>query len=133
MNDGRTSPPANIHIPELRQALPVLTEVIEDNSVLDASKPQMTPQVDVAKVLAKDPLDATLHAMDEERITRDVLFHLQGQVDRMFEFRLKSTLEPLLQGLVTDMVRQAREELAVVMTDVVKRAVSQELAKRKPR
>lgn len=148
MIDGRPMPPPDRLIPELREALPVLTEVLVEDTgsgrsappidppmlntpVVDAgvaASPQVLPQLDL-----RDPLEGAMQAGDEERVAREVLSSLQGQVDRLFEFRVRNALEPMLQNLVSEVVRQARDELAVVMVDVVRRAISQELAKRKLR
>lgn len=143
MTEGRAFPPPDHLIPELREALPVLTEVVVDGHGSEFSLPVavvpvvVLPEVErpvaVTQPVARDPLDDAMQGIDEDHVAREVLSSLQGQVDRLFEFRVKSALEPVLQGLVTQLVQQAREELSAVMVDVVRRAVSQELARRKTR
>ncbi len=144
MTDGRSTPPPDHLIPELREALPVLTEVLVDErgtalglpAVGGAAVPTMEfsrPVVPTPTPTMRDPLDDAMQGIDEDHLAREVLSSLQGQVDRLFEFRVKSALEPVLQGLVAQVVQQAREELTTVMVDVVRRAVSQELARRKSR
>ncbi len=141
MTDGRSTPPPDHLIPELREALPVLTEVLVDERGTALGLPAV-PAMEFSRPVVptptptptmRDPLDDAMQGIDEDHLAREVLSSLQGQVDRLFEFRVKSALEPVLQGLVAQVVQQAREELTTVMVDVVRRAVSQELARRKSR
>jgi hypothetical protein len=71
--------------------------------------------------------------VDEARIVNQVLGDLQQRIDLMFEYRVRETLAPVLARLSETMLREARDELARTLRDVVSRAVSQELSKRRPR
>jgi len=72
-------------------------------------------------------------AVDETRIVNQVLGELQQRIDLMFEYRVRETLAPVLARLSESILREARDELARTLRDVVSRAVSQELSKRRPR
>jgi hypothetical protein len=72
-------------------------------------------------------------AVDESRIVDNVMAGLQQRVDQMFEFRLREALGPVLARAADLVVHDARQELAHTLRDVVSRAVSQELARRRAR
>ena len=71
--------------------------------------------------------------VDEARIVDTVMAGLQQRVDQMFEFRLREALGPVLARAADLVVSDARQELAHTLRDVVARAVSQEMARRRPR
>ena len=71
--------------------------------------------------------------VDEARIVDTVMAGLQQRVDQMFEFRLREALGPVLARAADMVVSDARQELAHTLRDVVARAVSQEMARRRPR
>jgi hypothetical protein len=64
---------------------------------------------------------------------RAVLQDLQRHVDLMLEYRLRASLAPLLTQLADNLVRELRQELVLTLRDVVKRAVNQELLRRRKR
>ena len=74
-----------------------------------------------------------LSPVDEARIVDTVMAGLQQRVDQMFEFRLREALGPVLARAADLVVSDARTELAHTLRDVVARAVSQEVARRRPR
>ena len=76
---------------------------------------------------------AGLAADDEARIVDAGLAGLQQRMDLMFEYRLREALSPVLERVAGQLVTEAREELARTLRDVVSRAVSQELLRRRPR
>jgi hypothetical protein len=68
-------------------------------------------------------------AVAETQITQQVLSDVQRQVDRMFEYRVREVLGPVLARLTDQLIEDARHELAATLRDVVRRAVAQELAR----
>lgn len=68
-------------------------------------------------------------AVAETQITQQVLSDVQRQVDRLFEYRVREVLGPVLARLTDQFVEDARRELAATLRDVVRRAVAQELAR----
>lgn len=68
-------------------------------------------------------------AVAETQITQQVLSDVQRQVDRMFEYRVREVLGPVLARLTDQLIEDARRELAATLRDVVRRAVAQELAR----
>lgn len=91
------------------------------------SMPPMTPLAS-----SDTPLDTWL-ALQEDQITQHVLADVQRQVDRLLEYRLRESLGPLLDRLADTLVRDVRDELAVTLRDIVRRAVAQELSRHRPR
>jgi hypothetical protein len=107
MAEPRPRPPA--------AGLPTLTEVVaEGEGLRRAATAEVTPA-------------------DEARIVDAVIASLQQRTDLMFEYRLREALSPLLTRLAETLVSEAREELSRTLRDVVARAVSQELARRRTR
>lgn len=79
------------------------------------------------------PPPAQGEPVDEGRIVDTVMAGLQQRVDQMFEFRLREALGPVLARAADAVVADAREALAHTLRDVVARAVTQELARRRHR
>jgi hypothetical protein len=69
----------------------------------------------------------------EDEIARAVLNDLQRHVDLMLEYRLRASLTPLLTQVADSLVRELKQELALTLRDVVKRAVNQEVLRRRRR
>lgn len=93
-------------------ALPVLTEELE--AAAATSRPS-APEL---------PLDAG--AIEDE-----VMAELAQRIDLMFEYRLRETLAPTLARAADLLIREAREEVALTLRDVVSRAVAQQVARRR--
>jgi hypothetical protein len=72
-------------------------------------------------------------AQAEAELVQGVLTDVQRQVDHLFEYRVREALGPLMTRLTDALVRETREELALIVRDVVRRAVAQEIAKHRPR
>jgi hypothetical protein len=70
---------------------------------------------------------------DDDQLVRAVLQDLQRHVDLMLEYRLRASLAPLLTQLADNLVRELRQELVLTLRDVVKRAVNQELLRKRKR
>jgi hypothetical protein len=81
---------------------------------------------------AEVPVEAWL-AVAESQITQQVLSDVQRQVDRMFEYRLRESLGPALARLTDQFIEETRNELALTLRDIVRRAVAQELARLRSR
>lgn len=69
----------------------------------------------------------------EEQLTQRVLADIQRQVELMLDYRLREALAPLLARATDGLVRDARQELASTLRDVVARAVAQELSRHRTR
>lgn len=104
-------------------SLPTLTEVVAEGDC-----PRRPADRDRAGDRAPDGT-----AGDEARIVDAVITSLQQRTDLMFEYRLREALSPLLTRMADTLVKDARDELARTLRDVVTRAVSQELARRRTR
>ena len=91
-----------------------------------------------ADVMAQVPAGGTAaaqhlpHVNDEQMIQR-VLADVQRQVDLMLEYRLRELLSPILTRAADSVIRDARNELASTLRDVVARAVAQELSRHRDR
>jgi hypothetical protein len=129
--------------------LPTLTEVLADPQAQDfvqstsgmrrldglpdpsnATAPQAVTGAAPAEP-GLEPLDASGDSEDE--IARVVLHDLQRHVDLMLEYRLRASLAPLLTQVADTLVRELKQELALTLRDVVKRAVNQEVLRRRKR
>jgi hypothetical protein len=120
------------------QSLPTLTEVIEtplpprgsanDHALAFHAIPVLEDVVEgVASAFAAVP------AFDEEQVVQRVLADLQRHADLMLEYRLREALAPALARLTDALIRDARQELAATLRDIVVSAVSQELARQRGR
>jgi hypothetical protein len=114
--------------------VPTLTEVVGFDGTMTTVEAVQPELVSDGVELASD-LVLTLRnpGISEEQITQRVLSDLQRHVDLMVEYRLRESLSPLLTRLADNMVREVREELSSTLRDVVRRAVTQELARQKVR
>lgn len=109
-------------------ALPVLTEELEHPApaaevptIPDTAAPVRAPSTPSEPEL---PLDA--RAIEDE-----VMAELGQRIDLMFEYRLREALAPTLARAAELLIREAREEVALTLRDVVSRAVAQQLARRR--
>lgn len=90
----------------------------------DASLAPMLP----ASASAPPP-QAVPPGITEAQLAQRVLGVVQKQIDGMIDFRLKEALAPILARHSEALVRDLREELSRTMSDVVARAVAQEMAR----
>jgi len=116
-----------------RQGVPTLTEVVDWH---DSAAP--TAPVDEAAItgpgLMTTPAEPPLAKLPTEaELTEQVLAQVQRQVDLMIEYRMREALTPLLARATDNLVRDARNELASTLRDVVARAVAQELTRHRNR
>jgi hypothetical protein len=78
-----------------------------------------------ATVPEREPL------LDARAIEDEVMAELGQRIDLMFEYRLREALAPTLARAADLLIREAREEVALTLRDVVSRAVAQQLARRR--
>lgn len=67
----------------------------------------------------------------EAQMVHNVLAELQQRADLMLEYRMRETLTPILARLCDALIKEARQDLAATLRDVVARAVAQELARQR--
>ena len=101
-------------------SLPTLTEVVDVPEGDDATVPMQLY-----------PAEAALP--DEDELIERVLADVGRQVELMLEYRLRETLTPVLARATDALVREARNELAQTLRDVIARSVAQELARHRGR
>jgi len=128
-------------------ALPVLTEVVDwpSDGVAEAQadlpvapdEPPIAlapPVVPGPPVPPAPPVAQAVAEPEDARAVEDaVMAELQQRVDLMFEYRLREALAPTLARVTDLLIREAREEVALTLRDVVSRAVAQEIARRRQR
>ena len=108
---------------------------------LNADIPMLTQVVDLhldiepANLPSSAPVEAPsgLSASDVDQVSARVMTDLQRQIDRMFEFRVREAAAPLIGRLVEQLVTELRDELTLTLSDVVRKAVSQEIARQRGR
>ncbi len=127
----RPPPPARV---------PTLTEVVSlpDTTAPAAVAPPPSPsafaRTEPAPLQHLEPAHSeAAHEVDEEEIVQRVLTDLQRQIDLMLEIKLREALAPALTRATDALMREARNELASTLRDVVSRAVSQEIARHRGR
>ena len=116
------------------ERLPTLTEVVALAATPMFAEPVASaePVATVATVATVAPASQP-PAIDEEALIDAVMAGLQQHVDRMFEYRLRETLAPILARVAQTIVDETRVALAATLRDVVARAAAQEASKRKAR
>lgn len=114
---------------------PAESAAVEPEPVLSAivSKPMVATEPTVAPVAEVVAAASVLDAEREEQIVQSVLTELQRRSDLMLEYRLRETLTPILARLCDTLIKEAREDLAATLRDVVSRAVAQELTRHRPK
>lgn len=111
-------------------ALPVLTEELEHPGPAAAAPPTPDAAGQVAAPAAtSEPEPEPL--LDARAIEDEVMAELGQRIDLMFEYRLREALAPTLARAAELLIREAREEVALTLRDVVSRAVAQQLARRR--
>lgn len=115
--------------------VPTLTEVVAWPDSITERMPLMpeaeNAPTDPVEVVAQAEAEASPgdREIEHELLVQRVLAEVQRQVDLMLEYRLREALTPLLVRLADSAVREARNELASALHDVVARAVAKELAR----
>ena len=131
MNADRPMPPHRV---------PTLTEVVVwPEPVLEPmSEPISEPvTLEAAPEPPAEPIQSSTEPLavlpTEDQLTQRVLADIQRQVELMLDYRLREALAPLLARATDGLVRDARQELASTLRDVVARAVAQELSRHRTR
>lgn len=108
------------------QRVPTLTEVVQ----LAPPRPVET----LSETASAPPVVRPgAPSFDEAAVTRRVLEEVQRQIDLMLEYRLREALGPMLARVSDTLIREARDELASTLRDVVARAVAQEVERHRGR
>jgi len=119
------------------QGVPTLTEVIDwqGNAGPSSLPGRPADEAAIAEPALVDTPAAPLSAQlpSEAELTEQVLARVQRQLDLMIEYRMREALTPLLARATDSLVRDARNELASTLRDVVARAVAQELTRHRNR
>ena len=135
------------HDPAFDASIPVLTEVVAEPNAPGAPVAQPAPVVEAAAPplpapVAAAPQDAPealeRRAVDhwsgeqwsvmERRVTERVLQQLQGRIDFVLEQRLRDGIADAVDKAMTNFSADIRNSLGDTLSDVVTRAVSQEIA-----
>lgn len=125
----RPPPPARV---------PTLTEVVslpEAPAAPAAVPPALSPtafaRTEPAPLPGGEPVAE--RPLEEDEIVQRVLADVQRQVELMLEVKLREALAPALTRATDALMREARNELASTLRDVVARAVSQEMSRHRGR
>ncbi|MEF9928571.1 MAG: hypothetical protein RR775_22290 [Massilia sp.] len=135
------------HDPAFDDSIPVLTEVVAEPNAPGAPVAQSTPIVEaeappppVPMVAAPQDAPEALErrAVDhwsgeqwsvmERRVTERILQQLQGRIDFVLEQRLRDGIADAVDKAMTNFSADIRNSLGETLSDVVTRAVSQEIA-----
>ena len=135
------------HDPAFDASIPVLTEVFAEPtapavpvaqpaSVVEAEVPP--PPAPVMAALEDAPEALERRAVDhwsgeqwsvmERRVTERILQQLQGRIDFVLEQRLRDGIAEAVDKAMTSFSADIRNSLGDTLSDVVTRAVSQEIA-----
>ena len=135
------------HDPAFDASIPVLTEVVAEPNAPGAPVAQPAPVVEaeappLPAPVAAAPQDAPealeRRAVDhwsgeqwsvmERRVTERILQQLQGRIDFVLEQRLRDGIADAVDKAMTSFSADIRNSLGDTLSDVVTRAVSQEIA-----
>lgn len=118
------APPAN----DWARNVPSLADVPAPELPLPVQAAAYTEPVPAAPAVQ----EAGLQAYEaDDQLTQRVLHEVQRHIDLMLEYRLRQALGPILARAADGIVKDARQDLAATLRDVVARAVSQELARQR--
>ena len=112
-------PPPPTRVP----TLPEVVAIPESPAAPVSATPVPAPQLPVAPA----------RSADEEELVQRVLADVQRQVELMLEVRLREVLAPVLTRATDALMREARNELASTLREVVARAVAQEITRHRGR
>lgn len=112
--------------------VPTLTEVV---AIPDspAAAPPPAATVTPSPPFAPPVPAAAPRTLDEDELVQRVLADVQRQVELMLEVKLREALAPVLTRATDALMREARNELASTLREVVARAVSQEISRHRGR
>ena len=117
--------------------VPTLTEVVAlpetppaaTGAALPSQVPPATPPAAAVPAVPAAPA----RSVDEDELVQLVLADVQRQVELMLEVKLREALAPVLTRATDALMREARNELASTLREVVARAVAQEMARHRGR
>ena len=116
--------------------VPTLTEVVRIAEPVPAAAPAQHSSTAFART-EPAPLQelprSPAAGLDEEDLVQRVLADLQRQIDLMLEVKLREVLAPALTRATDALMREARNELASTLREMVSRAVTQEIARHRGR
>jgi hypothetical protein len=115
------------------QGVPTLTEVVDWHDSAAPAAPVDETAIAGPGLMATPAEPPLARLPTEAELTEQVLAQVQRQVDLMIEYRMREALAPLLARATDNLVRDARNELASTLRDVVARAVAQELTRHRNR
>lgn len=124
------------HDPAFDASIPVLTEIVAEPIVPDVPVTPPAPVVDAAPHDAPEALErrAVDHwsgeqwSVMERRVTERILQQLQGRIDFVLEQRLRDGIADAVDKAMTNLSADIRSSLGDTLSEVVTRAVSQEIA-----
>lgn len=135
------------HDPAFDASIPVLTEVVAEPNVPGApvalpapivaaeAPPPPVPVVaapqDAPEALERRAVDhwsGEQWSVMERRVTERILQQLQGRIDFVLEQRLRDGIADAVDKAMTSFSADIRNSLGETLSDVVTRAVSQEIA-----
>ncbi|MEM8514299.1 hypothetical protein RCH14_003644 [Massilia sp. MP_M2] len=137
------------HDPAFDASIPVLTEVVAESNapgapvaqpapVVEASAPPPPPVETVETVPQDAPEALERRAVDhwngeqwsvmERRVTERILQQLQGRIDFVLEQRLRDGIAEAVDKAMANFSADIRSSLGDTLSEVVTRAVSQEIA-----
>jgi hypothetical protein len=93
--------------------------------------PVLTEELEAAGGSSRPLPGAAEPVLDARAIEEEVMAEVAQRIDLMFEYRLREALAPTLARAADLLIREAREEVALTLRDVVSRAVAQQIARRR--
>jgi len=94
--------------------------------------PAVLPMPAPAPMHIPAPLMAqALEPISEDQVVRRVFASLEGQLDLMFDHRMREAVTPALARAADSLMADLRDQLAVVLHEMVARAVAVELARQR--
>jgi hypothetical protein len=116
--------------------VPILTEVVRlsDGEPVDIPLDEPVGHVvgggqESGGAAGNEPVGEALSEESEERVVEKIWADLQRQVDLVLDYRMRETLAPILSRATDAVIREARQQLASTLRDMVARAVAQELSR----
>lgn len=124
-------PPPPARVPTLTEVVSLPETPAAPAGVAPAVSPAAFARTEPAPLLAVEPVAP--RPLEEDEIVQRVLADVQRQVELMLEVKLREALAPALTRATDALMREARNELASTLRDVVARAVSQEISRHRGR
>lgn len=124
-------PPPPARVPTLTEVVSLPETPAAPAVVAPAVSSTAFARTEPAPLPAVEPVAA--RPLEEDEIVQRVLDDLQRQVELMLEVKLREALAPALTRATDALMREARNELASTLRDIVARAVSQEMSRHRGR